>query len=117
MPLSIPPQNVPYYAVIFTSLRTHVYQGYTQMNEELSKLLANQIGYLGMDSVRGQDGFGITVSYWDSLESIDAWRQDQTHARAKAMGRQLWYERYAIRICKVETERFFPSEAESTAQK
>lgn len=40
-----------------------------------------------MESVRGADGFGITVSYWDSQAAIRAWSRHAEHRDAQARGR------------------------------
>ena len=54
-------------------------------------------------SVRGADGFGITVvSYWHDETSIVAWRQHSEHLIAQERGRRAWYVHYDIRIAKVE---------------
>jgi len=77
----------PYYAVIFSSLRTGGNNGYRNMAEEwLVALAAKQPGFLGVESVRGADGFGITVSYWASSESIAAWKADIEHCAGQEMG-------------------------------
>jgi heme-degrading monooxygenase HmoA len=57
-------------------------------------------GFLGVESAR--DGLGITVSYWESLEAIRAWRDHPEHARARRQGREEWYETFTTRICRVE---------------
>jgi heme-degrading monooxygenase HmoA len=62
----------PYYAVIFTSQRTEADRGYGQMAERMAETAAKQPGFLGIESVRSADGFGITVSYWSSQEAIAA---------------------------------------------
>lgn len=92
----------PYYAVIFTSLRTEGDNGYGKMAEAMEKLAATQPGYLGIESAR--DGLGITVSYWESLESIAAWKQKAQHLVAQERGRERWYEEFKVRICRVERE-------------
>ncbi len=92
----------PYYAVIFASTRTPGDQGYAQMADRMVELAAQQPGYLGVESTRGADGFGITVSYWDSLESIAAWRRHAEHRVAQETGIRIWYEHYTLRIAKVE---------------
>lgn len=92
----------PYYAVIFSSVRTPGDQGYGQMAERMLELAAQQPGFLGVDSVRGADGFGITVSYWASVEAIAAWKRQAEHAAAQEAGRALWYQHYEIRIARVE---------------
>ena len=92
----------PYYAVIFSSRRTDGDNGYGDMADRMHALAAEQPGFLGAESTRGIDGFGITVSYWQSSEAIAAWKADVEHCAAQTMGKQLWYEHYEIRIAKVE---------------
>ena len=94
--------KAPYYAVIFTSLRTEGDHGYGKMAEAMERLAASQPGYLGIESAR--DGLGITVSYWESLESIAAWKQNAQHLVAQERGRAEWYEEFRVRICRVERD-------------
>ena len=72
------------------------------MADRMGELAAQQPGYLGIESARGADGVGITVSYWRSLEDIDSWREEAEHRLVQAQGRAKWYERFALRVCKVE---------------
>lgn len=67
--------------------------------EDLAKL---QEGYLGIESAR--DVLGVTVSYWSSLEAISRWKHNLEHTEARNMGRSLWYEKYKLRICKVDRD-------------
>jgi len=92
----------PYYAVIFTSQRTPVDQGYGDMAERMVALAAEQPGHLGVESARGEDGLGITVSYWRSPEDIAAWRRNAEHKIARDTGRSDWYAHYTLRVAKVE---------------
>jgi len=95
----------PYYAVIFTSLRTQAdADGYSATAERMNELAAKQPGFLGVESVRGVDGLGTTVSYWESLDAIRAWREHEEHRPAQAKGKAKWYARYRIRVCRVEEE-------------
>jgi heme-degrading monooxygenase HmoA len=96
----------PYWAVIFTSLRTPGEDdGYGAMALAMEELAAKQPGYLGIESAR--EGLGITVSYWTDLDSIAAWRADVRHAAAQKAGRDRWYAAYSIRIARVERENAF----------
>lgn len=92
----------PYYAVIFTSLRTPGDEGYAQMAEEMETLARKQPGFLDAESAR--DGVGITVSYWESLEAIANWKAQLDHKQAQKQGRQQWYSWYKVRVCRVERE-------------
>jgi len=94
----------PYYAVIFTSQRTEGENGYGEMAEKMFALASQQPGFLGVESVRGADGVGITVSYWSSLEAIRDWKRNEAHLVAQAKGKTLWYRQYKLRICTVERE-------------
>ncbi|GAB2525172.1 antibiotic biosynthesis monooxygenase family protein [Simplicispira piscis] len=92
----------PYYAVIFTSLRTEGDDGYGAMAQRMVELAAQQPGFLGVESVR--DGLGITVSYWADLASIAAWKADAEHLEAQRQGREKWYAGFKIRIARVERD-------------
>jgi heme-degrading monooxygenase HmoA len=91
----------PYYAVIFTSQKV-VDEGYAETSERMNELARQQPGFLGIESARGADGLGITVSYWADLESIANWKRDTEHREAQRRGRSDWYAGYVTRICKVE---------------
>lgn len=95
----------PYYAVIFTSLRTRGDNGYNDMAHQMEELAKQQPGYLGIESAREE--VGITISYWSSLEAIQAWKANVDHAAAQAMGRSRWYSSYKVRICKIERDYSF----------
>lgn len=95
----------PYYAVIFSNIRTLVDEGYGIMAEEMVELAEKQPGYLGHESVR--DGLGITVSYWESLEAIRHWKIVGEHLVAQRLGREKWYKAYKTRICLVERDYSF----------
>lgn len=94
----------PYYAVIFTSRRTDQdADEYAEMASTMEALAEAQPGYLGHESARDPDsGLGITVSYWDSEDAIRAWKAHVDHAAARRMGRERWYEVFAVRIARVE---------------
>ncbi|HRI61866.1 MAG TPA: antibiotic biosynthesis monooxygenase, partial [Saprospiraceae bacterium] len=90
----------PYYAVIFSSIRTEGDNGYGNMAEHMVELAAKQPGFLGVESAR--DEIGITVSYWESLEAIRQWKANAEHLVAQRLGREKWYSAYKTRICLVE---------------
>jgi heme-degrading monooxygenase HmoA len=92
----------PYYAVIFTSQRTAGDDGYADTAERMVALAVQQPGFLGVESARGTDGAGITVSYWASEDAIAAWRQHTEHSLAREQGRQHWYSQFSVRVAKVE---------------
>lgn len=92
----------PYYAVIFTSIRTTGDNGYSQMAAEMEKLVNVQPGFIGYETAREE--IGITVSYWKDLESIKNWKENSSHVAARNKGRDVWYSRFRVRIARVENE-------------
>lgn len=97
----------PYYAVIFTSIRSPGDNGYNLMSDEMVRLVSGQDGFLGFESVRDASGFGMTISYWDSVDNIHRWGKNLQHVQTKKTGREKWYSKYQIRICRVESDSLF----------
>lgn len=95
----VPP---PSYAVIFESQRAPENSDYGAVAERMEALAAAMPGYQGHQSARGADGFGITVSYWDSLENIAGFRAHLEHVEAQRSGRARFYARYDLRVARVQ---------------
>ena len=97
---NLPPRDAV--AVIFVSMRTDEDEaGYGAAAEAMTALAARQPGYLGVDSVRGEDGLGITISYWADDASALAWRGEAEHAAVRALGRARWYAQYRLIVSRV----------------
>lgn len=96
----------PYYAVIFTSIRATGENNYSEVAAEMEELAAEQDGFLGMEHA-ASDGLSITVSYWNSLEEIAAWRDNTAHKLAQQKGYEEFYDAFTTRICKVERDNQF----------
>ncbi|WP_308447415.1 antibiotic biosynthesis monooxygenase family protein [Parachitinimonas caeni] len=106
----------PYYAVIFTNQRAATDpEGYGLTAERMVELAAQQPGFLGVESVRGADGFGITVSYWESEAAIAGWKAHAEHQIARENGRGRWYRAFTTRVAKVERAYSFDTERLDTS--
>jgi heme-degrading monooxygenase HmoA len=92
----------PYYAVIFTSARTAVSEGYDRTADRMVELAQSMPGFLGVESTRDSEGFGITVSYWRDEAAIRHWREHAEHRVAQETGRKVWYDDFFLRVAKVE---------------
>ena len=92
----------PYYAVIFTNIKNSDDEGYEQTAARMVEMAQLQPGFLGIESAR--EDVGITVSYWQDLESIKAWKANAEHVEAQKHGQQKWYASYTTRIAKVQRE-------------
>ena len=94
--------KTPYYAVIFSTIVSEDLEGYLKTAERMEELAKDQIGYLGIESASNE--IGITVSYWQTLDDIVLWKNNIEHTEARNLGREKWYKKYQLRICKVERE-------------
>lgn len=101
IPGTLPPMGA--IAVIFISMRTDADDvGYGEAADRMERLAAKRPGYLGIDSVRGGEGVGITVSYWTDEASARAWKANAEHEAIRDLGRERWYACYRLIIAKVE---------------
>jgi heme-degrading monooxygenase HmoA len=97
--------DAPYVAVVFSSVHSGVdVEGYAVAASRMEQLAAAQPGYRGLESARGEDGFGITVSYWATEDDALAWKRQSEHVIAQATGRSTWYTRYVVRVAAVTRE-------------
>ncbi|RLK53815.1 antibiotic biosynthesis monooxygenase family protein [Actinokineospora cianjurensis] len=101
MELSSTPEP-PYYAVIFTSVLSPDDEGYHEAADRMLELVAATPGFIGVDSARGADRLGITVSYFEDEAAIARWREQPEHAATRARGRERWYDAFEVRVARVE---------------
>jgi heme-degrading monooxygenase HmoA len=90
------------YVVIFKTKRSlPMPNEYVELNKKLAELVKGQPGFKRIESVADSDGNGISVSYWDSMESIRSWKKNTVHAEAQNKGKSIWYQDYSVEICEM----------------
>ena len=111
-PLVLP--EPPYYMVTFSSQLAPT-ETYGPAADQMEALARAQKGFLAIESARGEDGFGITVCYWQDLAGIERWKQQVDHAVVQKRGREEWYKAYHVTVARVERAYGFqkPDEAGS----
>lgn len=102
-----PTPEPPYVAVFFTSRLREAGRGYDEVAERMVALAQTQPGYLGHESVRQADGWGITISYWKDEDSAGDWKAVAEHREAQRLGRERFYAAYALRVAVVGRQAFF----------
>jgi heme-degrading monooxygenase HmoA len=102
IPVADDGEPAQYSAVIFTSVRRGDDEsGYADAADRMDSLARDQPGYIGIESARGDDGFGITVSYWRTEADAAAWKQVAEHVGVQRLGRERWYAQYLVRVATV----------------
>jgi heme-degrading monooxygenase HmoA len=90
-------------AVIFLSGRSAADPGgYVAAADAMVEAASRMDGYLGIDSTRGEDGLGITISWWRDEAAATAWRDDPEHTRIRKSGRAVWYDWYRVIVATVD---------------
>jgi len=102
-----PDWELPYFASIFTTQLGKNLEGYDETSDKMTELVEKYDGFMGMHSIRNEDGYGITICYWKSEEAITSWREDLEHQAAQSKGKSAWYSKYTIQIAQVLRSTFF----------
>jgi heme-degrading monooxygenase HmoA len=87
------------------------------MADRMLALARTMPGFLGIESVRGPDEFGITISYWTDEDAVARWQQHAEHLTAQRLGRERWYARFQLRVCRVERAYGFTRPGEGEAHR
>ncbi|MEV6164952.1 antibiotic biosynthesis monooxygenase [Streptomyces sp. NPDC052052] len=97
----------PYYAAVFTSVRTEDQSGYSETSARMEDLVKDVPGFLGMDHAQTPGGLSITVGYFRDADALTAWRNNAEHLAAQKRGRVEWYQSYTLHVAKVERSHGF----------
>ena len=98
--------EAPYYAVIFSYQRSNNLEGYQEMDDATLDLVKTMPGFLGHEVTGNSSEHAIFISYWKDMASIEHWKKNDLHKRAKEKGKTQWYQWYHSQICKVERSSF-----------
>lgn len=83
--------------------------------EEMMSLARQMPGFLDYRSYSGTDGERLTLVYWESAETLEAWRRHPQHALTQQKGREKWYEHYDMEVAQVLRESHFDRNARAAA--
>ena len=92
----------PYFAVIFANQLSDPAPGYGEMAARMVELAEQRPGFIGVESTRGENGYGITVSYWRDEAALIDWKAQMEHVLAQKLGKTRWYRHYTLRVARVE---------------
>ncbi len=91
------------YAVIFRAEVNELDTSYTEMAARMRELATSEYGCKEFISVI-EDTFEIAVSYWDTEEQIQQWKNDPEHLVAQEIGKSKWYKSYQVQIVNIARE-------------
>ena len=89
-------------------IASFIYEKSTNLNgyEEMDLLTINEVkkndGYLGHELFNSNEK-NIFISYWKNMKSIERWKNNSLHIKAKSMG-TVWYKSYKIQISHLQND-------------
>ena len=88
------------YVVIFRARIHKLDVEYSATAQRLRDLALTEFGcveFISLSQVEEE----ITLSYWNSLEDIQRWKQHPDHRAAQQLGRDRWYQDYTVEVTEV----------------
>lgn len=84
------------YVVFFEAELNETDQEYLDTAAQLREL-AMEYGCVDFESAC-IDGFELSISYWESREQIERWKQNEQHLAAQEKGRERWYKSWKVTV-------------------
>jgi len=91
------------YAVIFRAEINEIDSAYSEMAAQMRDLAKNKYGCIEFTAIT-EGANEIAISYWQSLEQIELWKNDVNHRVAQEQGRSKWYKDYQVQVVKIIRE-------------
>jgi heme-degrading monooxygenase HmoA len=94
----------PVVTVFRSTLRPEAVDDYERVSERMVSLARAMPGLLDYKTFAAEDGERVTIVTFASIEEHRAWRDHPEHRQAQRLGRQSFYNSYAIQVCSAVTE-------------
>ena len=85
---------------------------YFELAEKLKTLLVQQPGFISVERFESlmEEGKLLSLSFWESEQAIVNWRSQLDHIEAQKEGKEKLFERYRIRVVKIERDYSFSAD-------
>jgi len=88
------------YAVIFRATIEALDEEYARVARRMRDLAINEYGCLEFVCVR-EGSEEVAISYWETEEQIQRWKEDPEHLQAQELGCSKWYKSYQVQVVKI----------------
>ena len=85
---------------------------YFELAAKLKRLLVQQPGFISVERFESlmEEGKLLSLSFWESEQAIVNWRSQLDHIEAQKEGKEKLFERYRIRVVKIERDYSFSAD-------
>jgi heme-degrading monooxygenase HmoA len=97
----------PVVTVFRSRLRPEARDEYGEWADRMLELARAMPGFVEFKAFEAQDGERVSVITFANLDAQRAWRDHPEHRVAQRLGRDRFYESYAIQVCEVLGETGF----------
>jgi len=66
---------------------------------KMTGLVSETSGFVSVKDFSSQDGEGVVVAEFESLEAVDAWKAHPEHVAAQGRGREEFFSDYRVQVC------------------
>ena len=73
---------------------------YQQAGARMYELVSRMPGFISAKRYSAEDGESFTMVKFESEEALDAWRRQPEHVAMQSRGREQFYQRYWVLVCK-----------------
>jgi heme-degrading monooxygenase HmoA len=98
--------EAPYYTATFATGSGLFAQRDADAAGRLIVLATRAPGFLGLESAARAEGTA-TVSYWETLDAVEAWKARCDQALSKTHGLKSWYLSFGLSIARIERHPLF----------
>lgn len=73
------------------------------MSQQLREEVESIPGFLKFENWINEEGYSVSLSYWETLASLEKWKMYPKHQEAKERAKWDWYKEYSIEVCEICT--------------
>lgn len=89
---------------------------YEEPDARMFEVVSHMPGFLSFKAYTAEDGDRIAVVRFATEDALEAWRSHPEHRVVQARGREFFYRRYWVQVCKVIREYAFSRDETATSE-
>jgi heme-degrading monooxygenase HmoA len=98
----------PVVTVFRSRMRPGAVHEYEELAARMDGLARAMPGFVDYKTFEAPDGERVTVVTFATLDEHRAWREQPEHREAQRLGRERFYETFAIQVCRCLRQTHFP---------
>jgi heme-degrading monooxygenase HmoA len=72
-----------------------------KLQQRMFDIVQRMPGFLGVKDFQAEDGEGLTIAEFDTMENQIRWRDHPEHKAAQELGRKRFFKEYSVQVCEL----------------